>query len=123
MEHTVNLPIGTFNIYDNYLVATMNEGSTVTKDSNKILEDLVEKYYPKKKFIYITHRVNSYAVDPAVYSKTSKIKNLAGFAVVANSRLALSNAEIEKLFLKKPFEIFRNLNDAINWAHAILKTE
>ena len=123
MGHVIKHPIGTFKIYNNYLIVIINDGVTVTKESNKILEDLVQEYYSKKKFVYITHRVNSYAVDPVVYSKTSQIKNLVGFAVVANTRLALNNTEIEKLFLKKPFESFRNLNDAINWAQSILEIE
>ncbi len=120
MEKVVKHPIGTFTIHDNYLIANINEGATVTKDSNKILENLVKTYYSLKNFVYITHRINSYAVDPAVYIKTSQIKNLIGFAVVANTRIALSNAEIERLFLKKPFKIFTDLNKAVKWANSII---
>lgn len=123
MKKSLNLSIGNFYIYDNYLIVEINEGKTVTTESNKILEGIANTYYSSKKFVYITHRVNSYAVDPAVYKKTSQIKNLAGFAVVANTRVALSNAEIERLFLKKPFGIFRDLDKAIAWATSIITTE
>ena len=87
------------------------------------LEDIADTYYTSKEFVYITHRVNSYAVDPAVYTKTSQIKNLVGFAVVASNYIALSNAEIEKIFLKKPFEIFTELDKAKEWAQSLVKTK
>lgn len=123
MKKTLSLPIGTFYIYDNYLIVEANEGVTVTIESNKILEDIADTYYTSKEFVYITHRVNSYAVDPAVYTKTSQIKNLVGFAVVASNYIALSNAEIEKIFLKKPFEIFTELDKAKEWAQSLVKTK
>lgn len=121
MKKTLTLPIGTFYIYPNYLIVEINEGETVTAESNEILVDIANTYYNGKKFVYITNRIHSYAVDPAVYSKTSLIENLAGFAVVATNLISLSNAEIEKLFLSKPFESFTELNKAIDWAHSITK--
>ncbi|WNH09983.1 hypothetical protein [Thalassobellus suaedae] len=121
MRKTLTLPLGTFYIYDNYLIVEINEGETITTENNKILENIAITYFNTKKFIYITHRVNSYAVDPAIYRKTSLIENLAGFAVVATNNIALSNADIEKLFLNKPFESFTKLNKAIEWGQSILK--
>ena len=50
----------------------------------------------------------------------SKIKNLKGFAVVSKDYKAKSNAEVEKLFLNKPLEIFDDLNKAISWKDSIL---
>ncbi len=115
--------LGFFKIYDTYLIVEMNEGVTITPDSNDALEEIADIYYPTKNFVYITHRKNSYAVDPAVYTRTSKIKNLVGFAVVSTKRIALSNAEIEKLFLSKPFEVFHKIEDAVKWANKICTNE
>jgi len=42
-------------------------------------------------FVYITHRVNSYSVDPTIYISVSKIENLVGFAVVFINQMALSS--------------------------------
>ncbi|MFD1615141.1 hypothetical protein [Gelatiniphilus marinus] len=121
MKKTLTLSLGTFYIYSNYLVAEINRGETVTIESNELLEDIAQKYFGSKKFVYITHRINSYAVDPLTYTRTSQIKNLAGFAVVSKNYVALSNAEIEKIFLKKPVGLFSNLDEAIDWAQSILK--
>lgn len=108
-------------ISDNYLVVVMNEGITITPNHNQILLNIVDTYYINKKFVYISNRLYSYAVDPAIYFETSKINNLAGFAVVSKDFKAKTNAEIEKLFLDKPFEIFNKLEEAVSWANDILK--
>ncbi|MEZ4803132.1 MAG: hypothetical protein R2797_10190 [Gelidibacter sp.] len=107
-------------IYDNYLVVVMNEGVTITPAHNQILLNIVDTYYKDKNFVYISHRLHSYSVDPAIYFETSKIKNLLGFAVVSKDYKAKTNAEIEKLFLDKPFEVFNTIEEAVSWANSIL---
>ncbi|WP_299229293.1 hypothetical protein [uncultured Psychroserpens sp.] len=109
-------------IYDNYMVVTINEGVTITSEENKTLTHIADTYFKNKKFVYITHRIHSYAVDPAVYKETSKIENLVGFSVVSSDFKAKSNALVEKLFLSKPFEIFDSLEEAINWSQSILNS-
>ncbi len=108
-------------IYDNYMVVTMNDGVTIGVEHNKTLINVADTYYKNKPFVYITHRINSYSVDPAVYRETSKINNLVGFCVVSKNYLAKSTAQIEKLFLNKPFEIFDTLKEAIEWSKSVLK--
>lgn len=110
-------------IYKNYMVVTINEGETITPDHNKVLLNIVDTFFKNKKFVYITNRKNSYAVDPAIYYETSKIENLIGFAVVSKVYKAKSNAAVEKLFLNKAFEIFNTLPEAITWAKQLHKTK
>ncbi len=110
-------------IHDNYVVTIMNEGVTITPEHNQVLINVVDTYYRNKKFVYITHRLKSYAVDPKIYFETSKIPNLKGFAVVSKDFKAKTNAEVEKLFFNKPFEIFDNLEDATEWANSIVNVE
>lgn len=108
-------------IYEDYLVVVINEGITVLPKHNVILNNVVDTYFHKKEFVYITHRIHSYAVDPATYFETSKISNLKGFAVVSKDFKAKSNAEVERLFLNKPFEIFDTLENAVEWAETMVK--
>ena len=110
-------------IYDSYLVNIINEGVTISPEHNQVLLNVVDTYYQNKKFVYITHRLKSYAVDPKTYFETSKINNLKGFAVVSKDYKAKTNAEVEKLFFAKPFEIFDTLNEAIAWAKSIVNIE
>lgn len=107
-------------IYDSYMIVVINEGETITPEHNNVLLQVVDTYYRNKPFVYITHRLNSYAVDPAIYKDTSKINNLAGFCVVSSDYKAKRNAEIEKLFLNKPFEIFDSIEEATTWAQQVI---
>ena len=47
----------------------------------------------------------------------------AGFGLIAEIPVASGNAEIEKLFLNKPFEIFSDLDKAIEWAKELIWNE
>ena len=102
-------------VYDDYIIVIMNEGISLTPEKNDVLLGIASKYFINKKFGYITHRIHSYSVDPRIYTETSKIENLVSFAVVSENKLALSNAQLEKLFYKKPFKQFVNIEDAIIW--------
>lgn len=103
-------------LYDSYLINNINEGVNLLPRHNEVLVDLATSHFQERPFVYITHRVNSYSVDPKIYFKTSKINNLVGFAVVSDKYKAKSNAEVEKMFFSKPFEIFGELKDAERWA-------
>ena len=104
--------------YDNYVISIINEGVTVSKEISDKISKAAINYYQGKPFVYITHRIHSYSVDPNVYHDVSEIKNLVGFVVVSDSKLSIKNALLEKIFLHKPFQIFSNLEDAILWAES-----
>lgn len=106
-------------VYDSYMIVTVKTGENIDMKYHNQLVDVADTYFDKRPFVYITHRVNSYSVDPSVYQETSKIPNLAGFCVVSKNYMAKSTAKIEKLFLNKPFEIFDTLEEATNWAESI----
>lgn len=107
-------------VHDNYIIAVMKEGITVTPDLNDVLFDIVTTYFHSKPFVYITNRINSYAVDPAIYVETAKIYNLIGFAIVSQNTLAFSNSDIEKRFFKKPLVHFDTLDEAIIWSENLV---
>ena len=123
MPKSLEYPFCTIDVYDDFVVSRINERFHLTPDKNKVLEDIANQYYYKKPFVYITHRKYSYSVDPSIYLQTSKINNLIGMAVVAKVPLAKGNAQIEKLFINKPFEIFEDLDEAIKWAKSLTANE
>ena len=102
-------------VYPDYIIVVMFEGITLTPAHNSVLLSVAEEYFKDCNFGYITHRKNSYSVDPRIYLETSKIKNLAAFAIVSSKNIDKSNAEVEKMFFKKPFEHFTELDDAVKW--------
>ena len=121
MTKILNFSFGQLTIYGNYVVSVMKEGITVTPNYNDELVKVTDTYFSHKPFVYITHRINSYAVDPKIYLETSKIENLKGFAVVSEDYKKKVNAQIEKLFYNKPFETFATLEEAFNWADQLIE--
>lgn len=120
MNKLVTLDFCTVEIHDSYLKAIMNEGITVdVLESNKII-NLAKEYFSDKKFGYVTHRINSYSVNPIVYKDVSEIPNLVGFAIVSEGIEKLENSEFEKFFIKKPTKAFQKLESAIDWIKSLL---
>lgn len=107
-------------LYNDYLIVVINEGEHIVPEQNQVLVDIANSYYEDRPFVYITYRKYSYSVDPSIYIKTSQINNLKGFAVVAEALVSKGNAEIERMFLDKPFEIFTSLEDAITWSKLLV---
>ncbi|WP_296316709.1 hypothetical protein [Winogradskyella sp. UBA3174] len=123
MKESLQFDFCDMTIYDNYLVVVIKEGVNITPNHNNVLLEVADKYFSEKPFVYITHRINSYSVDPKIYYETSQIETLKGFAVVSSNYKAKINAQIEKMFFNKPFEIFTDLDNAISWADTILKID
>lgn len=123
MEITLNLDFGTIKIYKDYLITEVHEGMFLGHAEHDIFEQIVETYFPETPFVYISHRIHSYAVDPLIYLRTSRLTNLVGFAFVSQSTLSLTNAQLEKAFLKKPIFMGKNLENAIQWANELTGKE
>lgn len=110
----------TVSFHSKYMLVVMDEGITVTQSLHDVLVEKALEFYKYSPFVYLTHRINSYAVDTSIYSKTSQLESLKGFGVITKNYKAKSNAEIEKLFLKKPFKIFEDLEGAVKWANSLI---
>jgi len=121
MSVAISLPFGNVDIFEEYIIAIMNEGITLEPKHNEVLESIAEKYFKNKYFGYITHRIHSYSVDPRIYMETSKIDNLVAFAVVSEKEINLTNAQIEELFLQKPFKAFKKVDQAVEWIQTQIK--
>lgn len=116
-----NLDFCQLELYDDYALAVMHEGIVVDKENNAILVEIAEKHFKDIPFIYITHRLNSYSVDPNVYTKTAQIKSLKGFAIVSKDPIQKAHATYEKKFFNKELRHFNTLKAALKWKDQILK--
>lgn len=114
------LQIGEIEIYDNYMLAQLNEGITLDIDTVCEILTISQKHFPKKPFAYITIRKNSYAVDPTIYLKIFEIKNLKAIAIVSEKLIHVQNIKIEQHFYNKPMNIFKTLSEAITWVKSHL---
>lgn len=114
----IELDFGTVTIHNNILIAKLNEGVLFEVKNNKKLLELGDEIFEGKDYGYISHRVNSYAVDPMVYFESAKAKNLKAIAVVSESEMTRRNADqVERKFYKESncFEVFRTLEEAVEW--------
>ncbi|NAS29901.1 hypothetical protein GTQ40_02855 [Flavobacteriaceae bacterium R38] len=110
-------------VYDDYIKNTVKEGVILQPEHNNILLDIVKEHFNNKPFVYITHRIHSYSVNPVIYLETSKIQNLAGIAVVSKRNQQKNLVKLEKIFLKKEFNIFDTMEEAITWKDQILEKQ
>lgn len=116
----VSFEFGSIELYDDFVITVMNQGITVKPEYNEELVLIANSHFNGRPFAYITHRKNSYSVDPSIYYETSKIKNLAAFAVVSKNPIASKNVAVEQMFLQKPFQLFTEMEEAIAWVSEII---
>ncbi len=120
---TIELEFTILEFYENFVVSRVRENFVLSKKQVFDLIDACSGNYESKNFVYISKRIHNYNVDPTVYLSLNKVKNLAGIAVVSDKISSLNMAQFEKNFSKIPFEIFLELEDAINWTQKILKNK
>ncbi len=115
------LEIGKVQVFDDYMVATFNEGATLTMERAYQIIGISEIHFRDKDFGYISLRKNSYAIDPTVYTYVREMENLKAFAIVSMKEMDMHNFKIEKLFYKKPMKFFIEYNNALTWVKRRIK--
>lgn len=121
MFHYYSLPRAELFIFDAFLVCQIREGMEIHPEHNQKLNEIIQRHFTGKNIVYISNRVNSYSVDPLTYVETEKIPNLIAIAMVTETPIMKQNAEYERNFFDKPYEIFDSLSEAIQWVHNIIK--
>nr|WP_288934006.1 STAS/SEC14 domain-containing protein [uncultured Allomuricauda sp.] len=117
------LEIGTVQVFDNYMVASFDEGATITLERAYQIIGISEIHFRDKDFGYISLRQNSYAVDPTIYNYLRGMDNLKAFAIVSKKEIDMHNFNIEKMFYKKPMEFFIEFDNALAWVQKKLKSK
>lgn len=121
MVREYQLDIGTVQVFNNYMVASFNEGTTITLERAYQMIGISEIHFREKNFGYISLRKNSYAVDPTIYNYLRGMDNLVAFAIVSKKEIDMHNFNIEKMFYKKPMEFFIEFDNALSWVQKKLK--
>ncbi len=115
------LEIGKVQVYDNYMIAIFDEGSTLTLERAYQIIGISEIHFRGRNFGYISLRKNSYAVDPTIYTYLRELENLKAFAIVSVKEMDMHNFKIEKLFYKKPMKFFIEFDNALTWVKQRVK--
>jgi len=120
---TIELEFTILEFHENTVVSSVRENVILSKKQIFDIIDVCSGNFEDKNFVYISKRIHNYNVDPTAYLSIEKTKNLVGIAVVSDITSSLNMAQFEKTFSKIPFEIFLELEDAINWTQNILKNK
>lgn len=117
MIKKIELECGKIWVHDRILVNEMNEGALLDVDTNRKILKIGEAHFGEEFFGYISHRVNSYAVNPMVYRDSAEHPQLKAIAVVSENALTRQTARLEQQFYtnKNSFGIFSNLEEAKTW--------
>lgn len=111
------LDFGTYYLLDDYFIIEMNEGEHFNWDKLNTLLNLIRNYYGHHKTLaYIANRVNSYSIDPVLWSYFDKDDSvLIAASIVSYRDSTYINANIEKQMAKIPLKRAHSLGEAINW--------
>jgi len=121
MYKTIKLSFCTLDIRNRIVIATINEGIHLNYELSEEIILAVFNLIGDKPTVYITNRINSYSVDPTLYTEVSKVNNIIGFGIITTTEVISDVVQVEKLFYKNNFRLFNNTEDAISWASNLLK--
>lgn len=116
-QSIIKLDFGEVTFLDRIQIAEINEGVLFDTHENEQIINLARDRFKEEKYGYISHRVNSYSVNPIIYMEAASFPKLAALAIVSSNPVTRNTAQIEKRFFKdkNAFEVFETLEEAIAW--------
>ncbi|MAN59849.1 MAG: hypothetical protein CMC08_08455 [Flavobacteriaceae bacterium] len=120
---TLQLEFANLELYENYVVATIDEGMLIDTFEKLQLYEIFDQFYRNRPFVYISNRKHDYTVNPTSYLGSEEYDQLRGMAVICYSESSYQNALFEKVFYKRPFQVFYSFPECQNWIDELLRTE
>ncbi len=114
MEHFSN-EFCELELYDHYVVLTINENIDFTLDKASIIRGKLRKHYKSNHFIMISNRKFNHNVSSDIY-KQGQLSNMKGIAIVSNNCEERNKALKEQPLYGKSFTFFDSLEEAKSWA-------
>jgi len=115
LRQVLDTPVATVYLYKQVVVVEAMEGVTLNYENAFSILLAGLQHMGTKPFLYISHRVNSYALNPHDYKYVEKIPTLKALAIVSTSAMGRKNAEMETNFFHKPMQIFSTMEEALAW--------
>lgn len=116
----LNYSFGNYYLFENFIVAEINEDVVYNwEEHGKIVSDDISSLYENNgmDLIYLTNRINAYAVQPSDWLKFYKNSfKLKGYGIINYTETGYFNSILEKIFTPSTFRNFTSLEDAIAWA-------
>ena len=115
---------GTLKLLDgNIAIAEPREGTNITPQTGKDVIAAIEEHYAGR-YGFIANDVSSYSLEPEVFQFFSERPNLVGVAIVAYREVTEKLYHtFEKKVIKKPSEVFRDLELAKAWLTRLIESQ
>lgn len=115
--HKVNSNFGSYYLFKDFFILEVNEGIHFNWDKlNELLNSIRDHYGPHKQLAYIANRVNSYSIDPVLWSYFDKDDSiLVAASIVSYRNSTAMSATIEKQLANISLKRAKSLNEAIEW--------
>lgn len=116
----LNYPFGDVFIFNGFVISEIKNGMNISwKNHGKLITEDISCYLGTdgSDIIYISNRVNSYAVMAVDWLKFFKSNYyLKAYFIVSDSPSSKINVLIENLFFNNKIKSFNSLFEAVNWA-------
>lgn len=111
-----------FDLYENYLVATIKEGVIFDEPHLIKFHEIFDKHYYQRPFGYISNRINDYTINPTCYSVSKNFNSqIVGIATLCYSEVTYKNASFTERFLQWPHKAFYTMDECVDWIESQLK--
>jgi len=115
------LGFGTNYYFDDFFIMEVNEGEHFnSKKLNTLIENLRSHYGNHKQLAYIANRVNSYSIDPVLWSYFDEDDSiLLAASIVIYRESTKMSANIEKQMASIPMKRALSLDEAVIWVQQL----
>lgn len=103
----VDEEIAYLEMYDDFVISSIKDGITFDVEELNWFVMILDKYYPNKKFGYISNRIYDYSLNPTTYFTLAMYEKLNAMAIVCYSEAATKTALFEKKSLKSLLKFFK----------------
>lgn len=118
-ESKTVIEIGNLIFFKKFVLLDINEGAHLGINEVQRIRILASQYYEGKAYGYLCNRETSYSVNPIAYNSLNTIEELKCIAIVKQYSNGY-DIEVERHFIKKPFEVFATFEEASSWLNSLV---
>lgn len=113
------IDIGNLIFFQKFVLLEINEGAHLGMSEVSKIKTIVAKYYQDRPYGYLCNKETSYSVNPIAYNSLNTIEQLKCIAIIKQYSGSYE-IEVERHFIKKPFEIFNTFDEASEWLNSFV---
>lgn len=119
---SLDIEFAHFELYENYLVATINEGVIFDAPELHKFHEIFDKHYYNRPFGYISDRKNDYTINPTCYAESKNYNSqIVGVATLCYSEVTYRNAAFAERFLDWPHKAFYTMEECVDWIDLLIR--